>query len=286
MGFTVSLVRGGFPPYNLTTGYEGVKLLGGVSGFLDPEFTAYWTERIGDGDRWRGSRLTRRQMQLPIRVGKGSATLDQDFRELDAAFWRTISRTDVCLLDVALEDLSHRYIPVRLDRATSSAIDFDPGLTGHKLYLMTLVADDPYWRGDDVVETWSFTGGSTNFYAGPYTLSPSGGFGAGIVTNPGDVPAWPKFRITGPCSSALITVDGHTIALPNPIPAFSSIYIHTDPPDVFGDFLESRWHEMTGARDFAPVPVGAAVEVTVNLTSPAAGAAATMTITPRYERAW
>lgn len=279
--------------WNLTTGYEGVKLLGGLGGVLDPEFTAFWTERIGDGDRWRGTRLRRREMQWRVRVGDGSLT-GMDWRNLDRAWWRAINRDLVGLLDVRLEDLTHRYIPVRLAQSTGQAVDFDPALTGTALYLITVVADDPYWRGDDLTETWTFTPTGEDFYGGAsggglgpdYYISASGGFGEAMVTNPGDVPAWPRWKITGPTSGALLTVNGHTIAVPTPIPALTSRYIVTNPPDVFGDFVEPRWSEMTGSLDFAAVPVGATVPVTVTVSSPDVGTAVEMTITPRYERAW
>lgn len=292
MGFTVTLERGGFPAYNLTTGFQGVKLLGGVGGFLAPEFTAFWSERIGDGDRWRGSRLGRREITLRLKVGSGVTGLS--WREVDRAFWRTISRDNPSFLAVHLEDASSRYLAIRLDRATQATIDFDPALTGYQLYLVTVVAEDPYWKGTDVVQAWTFAAAGENFYGGaaggglgpPYVLSASGGFGEAMVTNSGDVPAWPRWKVTGPCDSATLTVDGHTIALPLGVPAMTSRYIDTDPPDVYGDVLESRWSEMTGAVDFWPVPVGATVPVTAQLGNPSAAAAVTMTITPRYERAW
>lgn len=278
--------------WDLTTGAQGVKLLGGIRGFDDPDFVAFWTERIGDGDRWRGSRLTRREVTLRIMVGTGETGMD--WRELDRAWWKSVSRDNVGLLDVVLEDTTHRYIPLRLAKATQSEIDFDPALTGYRLYLVTLVADDPYFRGDDITETWMFTTAGEDFYGGsgggglgpPYYISPSGDFGEAMVTNPGDVPAWPRWRVTGPNSGAMLTVDGHSIAVPVALPALGSIYVHTEPPDVFGDFLESRWDAMTGVFDPVGVPVGATVPVTAQVTGPGSGAQVTMTITPRYERAW
>lgn len=279
--------------WDLTSGQQGVRILGGVQGWDDPEFTAFWTERIGDGDRWRGSRLSRREMTFRILVGTGETGLA--WRDVDRAWWRSVSRDVVGLMDIVIEDASHRYIPLRLARATGSEINFDPGLTGYRQYLVTMVADDPYWLGDDVTETWAFVPGGENFYGGsgggglgpPYYLSPSGGFGDAMVTNPGDVPAWPRWRVTGPCSSAVLTVDGKSMSVPVALSAGQSIYIHTEPPDVFGDFLESRWDVIDAAMfDPAPVPVGATVPVSAYVTGPNTGAQVTMTITPRYERAW
>lgn len=292
MTFVVSAIGADGSGWNLTTGFEGVKLLGGILGFDDPEFTAFWTERIGDGDRWRGTRLNRRLVTMKFRVGKGETGLA--WRDLDRAWWKAVKRDGIMLLDVVLEDASHRYLPLRLDRATGAEIDFDPALTGYRLYLVTMVAEDPYWRGDDIVETWAFSTAGENFYGGsggggfgpPYYLSSSSGFGEAQVSNPGDVPAWPRWKVTGPCSGATLTVDGHAVAIPVAIPALTSIYIHTEPPDVFGDFLESKWHVMTGSTDFAAIPVGAAVTVTAQMSEPAPGAGVTMVITPRYERAW
>lgn len=278
--------------WNLSTGYEGVHLLQAVSGLGDPEFETYWSDRIGDGDRYRGYRVRRRLVTFS--VGVGTDVVGQAWRDLDAAWWRSLDPHRVGLLDVLTESLEHRYLVCRLAQSSGKSYPFDPAVDGVESYLITLAADEPYWRGDDVVETWAFVPGAENFYGGsggggfgpPYVISASGAFGEADVTNEGDVPAWPRWKVTGPTSSATLTVDGQTIALPTPIPAFTSRYIHTDPPDVFGDFVESRWDEMTGVQDFAPVPVGATVPVTVNVDGGGTGTSVTMTFTPRYKRAW
>lgn len=278
--------------WDLTTGAQGVKLLGGLGGMDDPEFSAFWAERIGDGDRYLGSRWTRRTFTWRVLVGTGQTGMA--WRTLDRAWWRGVTKDAVGLLSCTLEDASSRFIYVRLARSSSSEIDFDPAATGYRQYLITMVSDEPFWRGADVTTTWTFTPGGENFYGGsggggfgpPYYLSASGGFGESTVTNAGDVPAWPRWRVTGPSSSALLTVDGHTIAVPSSLSTGVSRYIDTGVPDVYGDFLESRWNEMTGAVDFAPVPVGATVPITATVSGPGTGSAVTMTITPRYLRAW
>lgn len=290
MAAVVAYLGGDGSAWNLTTGYEGVTLLGDVLGLADPEFDAHWTERISDGDRYRGSRTRRRT--ISFKVGVGQELKGQAWRDLDAAWWRSLSPDVAGLFDIRTENLEHRYLAVRLDRATGKVYSFDPGVGGIDTYLITLVADDPYFLGEDITNTWTYAPTGENFYGGatglatPYVISPSGAFGSALVTNAGDVPAWPRWRITGPASSVLLTVDGQSVAYPASIPASTYIDILTDPPDVFDHLLASQWENMTGVQDFAPVPVGATVEVAADVTGAGTGTSVTMTITPRYKRAW
>lgn len=278
--------------WNLSTGNEHVYLLDGLAGIGDPPFQAFWQERLGDGDRYRGTRLTRREAILKVGVGAGLTGLT--WRAVDRAWWQSWSRDRFGVLTFYQEDLSRRHLHLRLARQTDHVFDFDPGEEGGQEYVIAVVAEQPLWSGDDVTTTWSFAAGGEDFYGGvagggfgpPYVLSPSNGFGETLVTNAGDVPAWPRFEVSGPMAAATITVDGHNIDLPAGVPAGQSRYVLTDPPEVYGGFLEPRWNEMTGAVDFAPVPVGGTVPVTVSVSSPSAGAFVKMTITPRYERPW
>lgn len=284
---------GGGEIWDLTGGTRGVKILGGMEGLLDPAFVPFWTERLGDGDRYRGSRLTRRAATLRLQVGDGST--GDAWRAIDSAWWACVQPDEVGFLDVRTSPTAHRYLRCRLARPTGTVIDFDPSLTGYQLYEVEVVADDPWWLGDEVSFSWIYSSvGSEDFYGGasggglgpPYFLSPSGGFGEQLITNEGDLPAGPRWVVTGPLSSASLTVDAQTIDIPTPLTTGQSIYIETDPPDVYGVFTESKWDVLTGSRQFGRVPVGGTVPVTVQVSDPGAGAQVTMSITPRYRRAW
>lgn len=85
---------------------------------------------------------------------------------------------------------------------TSLGLDF---LTD-QLATVVFRAHDPYWYATtDTTSNYPFTGTSETFFPFfPLVLSASEGFADDVITNPGDLEAWPVWRITGPVSDVTV----------------------------------------------------------------------------------
>lgn len=276
--------------WDLSSGGMGVKLLGGIQGLGDPPFTTYWSDRIGDGDRFRGHRHPRREMLLRVRVGTGTTGLP--WRAIDSAWWRAVVPEEPGTLKCVLEDASERTIQARLGEAVNAEYQWDPAVTGYAVYAIRLVADNPFWAGPALEYTWDAPNSPSNFYGGggglapPYVLSGVGTLGELSVNNPGEEPAWPLWKFTGPFTSASVTVNGGTIEVPATVTTGDVIFVQTNPPAVYDGNGVDKWSIMTGARTFTFVPAGATVPVTSLLTGSDVGAQVKLTINPQYRRAW
>lgn len=113
----------------------------------------------------------------------------------------------------------------------------------HATAALTLLCPDPYWRDITVhVEKRVHTGDGGDFYDPFFTLSPGRVLGETTITNPGDVEAWPTWKITGPAE--LVTATNHTtgeqfVVDPTwdgdpPLGNGETVTITTDPPTVRG----------------------------------------------------
>lgn len=243
----------------------------------------------GDGQTYSGSRLRAREVFWPIVFDPGSTGLSMTvwnnifwglFRPGAYGLWRVTNTETNTWRELACRLVDDGYAPDR-----DPLLEFRPQRFG-----MTLVADDPWWKGTPSTRTFGVAQNPVEFYnttnTHVFNIMSSNTAASATITNTGEVTAWPKFRIDGPIDSFDIGLDGTTagrVAGTFTIPNGSSLYIDSDPRRqtivMNGDNMWPRMSQV-GFRSVAPGQ-DRSIDVQLNGTG-----ALTVTVEPRFYRAF
>lgn len=269
----------------------------GVEGLNAPAYRHHTQTSPAIAGQWhRGSVTEPRAVFWPLTVEHRGT--EADFVARDAAFWRTMDPNRPGTWTVTRPDGAARSLRVRFVDDGGHAYTHDPVRDGWEVYGLSLVADDPYWRGPEVRRSWRASD-SDDFYNGAakapsFNLASSNVLGSANVDNEGDVDAWPTWTVVGPCTEVTLGVSGRTISAPITLTATQALVIDTDPTAQTATV--GTWNESTAtlsggvdrtadlaAVDFAPIPAGSSVPLTITL---AGTGYVSVTFTPRYRRAY
>jgi hypothetical protein len=183
---------------------------------------------------------------------------------------------------------STRYLTARpVSELPEEAID--PYINHGTVLTYGMVADDPWWYGADIVETFGATEEPLPFYGPrgygpPFYLASSATPGAAVITNSGDVEQWPVWTFYGATPRFSARVDGQLIA--GEFPIADGDWIRVDTRPYKKSALTSAGTNVTRdltSRRFAPVPSGEDVPVEV-LTY--GDSQSTLTLTPKFFRGY
>ncbi|AHB31627.1 tail protein [Arthrobacter phage vB_ArS-ArV2] len=265
--------------WELTKPSTGLFLRPGVRGLGLPQFERQSSSSpVIAGSRHRGSTTKDREVFWPLYLysDKGST----EFLNRDRAFWRSLDPDAEGTWTARLPDGTKRTLDLRL---VSAEDDFthDPVQRGWAKYGVTLLADQPYWRGETVRRSWS-QDDHRNYYiteadrvARGYAddvihyLSPGGTLATATFDNDGDVPSYPVWTVVGPTTAVSFGVGSGIITVPFEIPAGFGVQIDTDPVNgqvlwygmwdpVFRFFIPTadRTAEIDPASAFLPIGAG------------------------------
>lgn len=158
------------------------------------------------GDQVRFIRANSARMTWPLYVyGESHTEFRSRYAALRKAFVSTVWLGSPGTLRITRPDGSAREIDAYYE-------DGFRGEAGQNWYsaspVLTLFCPDGYWRDTDVTrEQRAYAPGSDFFNPFP-TISSGSVLGRVPVVNPGDVPAWPSWNITGPAT--VITATNYT----------------------------------------------------------------------------
>lgn len=273
-------------PWNLSDYEGGVVLVPGVEGMHMPEFDRHSsTSPALAGSRHRGSRTRDRGVEWAVLVWADESS--EEWLKVDRAFWATMHPDRLGEWEVTAPDGQRRRLRCRYEGGTPHAYEYDPAEAGWALYQPRLIAEEPYWLGDPVPRSWA--GAEPRSFI-PMTGQPviwprigsSARFETATIDNPGDVAAWATWRLVGPLSGVVLTIDGGPLGVPD-LEAGEVLVIDTDPRrssarrdgvDVAG--LVDPWNPRA-------IPPGKSVPITI--TWSAGSGTIDLEIVPRYFRA-
>lgn len=241
----------------------GVYLRPGVRGMNAAPQQVYRTALAGvNGTRYRGHRLTSREVFWPISIW--SAGDSQEWLDYDAKFWRTLQPGRVGTWTVVQPNGTARSLRLRFEDDGDHAAEWDPAQLGWERYGIRFMADQPLWEGATVRPPAWAAADSQNFYGGdagggfgpPYFISSSFTLANAVIDNPGDVDAWPVWRITGPTTEVTVGVAGRLIEIPFALTDAQTLVIDTAPTAQTAYLGSTERTQDLGAVNFAPIPAG------------------------------
>jgi hypothetical protein len=276
--------------WNLMDPQSPARLQAGLGGLHLPSVRHRWsTTNRRSGSRWKGSVIESRAFTLNVFVGDAEPPFRRgdDWRALDGQFWRALSTDALSTLVVGRRRLRFRL-------GGDNDFDFfkDPSDLGKAVYPISCIAEQPEWFGDvqtalfwpSQVPTQDYYGGGT---APPFTVDVSSLTQRAYVSNPGDLPSYPKWTIIGPASTVEVGIPGRTIQIPYALVDGDVVIIDTRAQTITDPSGNNLWPKMGAAPvDFAPIPPGDRVEIVVGMGSPQAKSAISVELTTRYLRAW
>jgi len=292
----------------------GVFLMPGVRGLTMPPVDHYIDTPAGiDGGRWRGSRTNVREVYWPLAVWQDGS--DLDWLAFDAAFWRTMDPTKPGTWTITGPDGQERTLKCRFINDGDKAWDTAPGMRSWTPYQITLQAEQPYWCGTEVAQTFVTAVSDHDFFPDSgtdllYISSGAPDLASAAVTNPGDVAAWPVWWVSGR-TTATVGVAGRSVDVPFEVDGDHVLVVDTTPTArtaVMVDALTTegaseaefvafvtaqlaagtgtdRTADLGSATAFAELPAGEAVALAITSTGDDPGWVR-VAFTPRYWRAW
>lgn len=238
-----------------------------------------------DGARLRQVNVRPREIVVPLHLQ--APTRDALRASILSLLPKFYTRTADGQLVVSYPDSTTRRIYCRYASGMSLEESSDRAAREYQQFLLTLLANDPFWYGDIVAASWSL-GASTTFLGNPIfpmRLSPSSIQGSQIVHNAGDVSAFPIWTITGPGSGLnIVNQDtGEKISLTRVLAAGEVVTIDTRPGyrtatsssggNIYGSLSTDTSLWWLPAGD-APVSFG--------MDDATAGASISISFSPRY----
>lgn len=194
-------------------GKQGVYLLEGPEGFIDPEMDLLWSETArGIGAEFRGRNIQKREMDLPLMV---SAKTAAGFRAIDRKFFSGLQTQKASYLGFFTTSTGWRWVEVRA-KDINLAWGQDPARTSHCRYNVLLVAGQPLFRSTNFRHRW-------DAQAGPLLTN----HGTLHLRNFGDENVWPSFYLGGP-GTIKLTYGNQVIELPE-LKSGEEVLIHTEP---------------------------------------------------------
>jgi hypothetical protein len=227
--------------------------------------------------------------------------------ERDRAFWSTMDPEDTGVWTIIHPDGKHRSLRLRFVDDGDHTRKTNPLRIGWETYGIHLVAEQPFYEGDPVVRSWKNSTYQPFFDpTGPQLVNIGSGAdtSTAVIDNPGDVESYPRWFIDD-ATTASVGVDGVVVNVPFAVPFGKSLVIESD-PDLIGATLyditvagmdlkpsdrEVGVHLINpvdkspdlGEADFAPIPAGQSVPLSLTL---AGSGAVEVQLPTRYRRPW
>lgn len=264
----------------------------GRSGFGMPPVQHFFTESATtDGAVWNGYRVPGRPFGFPVFVTGSSSS---EARAEQARFMATLRPEKQGTLTVADPSGHRRYIDLRYlggadDEPESS--DYALFWYSHKLQMF---AERPYYYADPIVLTFdsadpvNFYGGGVGTQAPLFFINSSQTTGNAVVTNPGDVDAWPVWKLYGPFTSAVLSVGGAQIVYSEAVASAAHwVEIDTNPKrlTVINDLGVNKFAKAT-TLNTAPIPFSASTPLALTLNGSDPTTKVEVAFTPNFWRAW
>lgn len=291
-------------------GAQGIHLKPGVRGRTMPEGKHTIDQPAGiAGGVWRGWRADPREVFWPLSVWKDGGS--QAWLDYDSAFAASFDPERPGTWVVIQPNGTRRELRCRFVSDGGGAGDFAPGVRGYASYGITMIAEEPYWRGEQVVR-WFTPAEPVDFlpaHAGdPFVIGEGSSTATARVSNLGDVTAWPTWWANGTDTVTAgvgdmaveipFTVAPDRLLVVDTSPAVRTaieidMYPTTTPP--YGVEAQEKWvaerlptgldrtRELGENTKFAAIPRGKSLNLAIDIVG---SGRVRVAFAPQHRRAW
>lgn len=269
--------------WDISSGASGVVLNAGVRGMNMPPIQRYASKSPAQaGSRWHGFVTDERKPFWPLEIyndGGSQAWIDHNRR-----FWSSLLPYKTGEWTIVQPGGEARSLTCRFEDDGDPEQDLAAEVQGWFLYGITLVAEQPYWKGEPVRQSFRQGGGPVNFLGGgdvatagfgpPFVISSGSTLATASIGNPGQLPVWPTWTLYGPFSSASVGVGSKAVVVPFSVPAGSWLRVDTRPGqrralvgtgDVSAITGTVRTRDLGPATDFSAVDPGEPTSLAVSM---------------------
>lgn len=282
------------PPDDIPAAVEVRLLNDGLEGLGNPPHASFTRETaLLDGQSNSGWKARPREVFWPILIDAQPETWD----DVQSRFWATM-RPNLYGTWRVTNGESVRYLTCRYLSDGGASYRVDPSRSGAEVHGLTLIADDPWWHGDDVSATFQTAEDEVDFFNGgtapDFYIMSGNTVDSVTLDNPGDVGAWATYRIDGPATRFEISQGG---GLSMPVPVLAAeidvldgewLVIDTNPSAQtmlhytgINDYIDVT----TELTNYSPAPIETGTDTTFDVVLFGEGSL-TVTITPNYYRAF
>lgn len=274
--------------WNLNSG--PVQLLAGVKGLWGMAPIDPWTSTSPyvAGSRWAGEHTDELPMTLPVRtMGKDW----EDWRATDRAFFRSL-RAGATLTVTAPDGIAYS-IGIRYLTDGEPEDDIDPLILTKRRYSgLGVVAPWPFWRGQDVVQRFTFEEELAFFDVAEPVINAGGDSDQATISNPGDVESWALYEVAGPQLEWSVgarpdAAAGPSVVSSTKVPVGSGrIHIDSRPgaktvTDQNGDRVRLRDFDQVG---FRAIPPGDDIPIVASMAGHGPGSEIVVVLPTWYRR--
>lgn len=281
---------------------SGVYLGPGLRGHDDPGPVQHYKRRSASvpGSVWRGSNTDEREVFWPVSVYQGDGS--QAWLDYNRRWWRGFQhpeKTGVWSITQPGDGLTAgqtRSLTLRFTSRDQAGEDIASELLGWADYGLLLSAEQPYWAGSPIVQTWTQGAPPVNYYGGgpvdqpgfgpPFVTMDGRSLATATATNPGDLAVLPEWTAFGPTTQLALGVGTKTVIVPfalSPGQWFRMDTARTDRRALFGSGavqVDGEWQippaalaagvnrtrDLGSATKFGEVPAGESVPLSIAMT--------------------
>lgn len=225
-------------------------------GFGIPTAQVRIENSAGDGGVFRHAKRGIRSVDLPITV------IGTDRSDVQTKLRRLAKMTQNEFGPLVLEANYDNGETLRLSGYYTGGAESqwgnNAGLTWCK-WVFSLQMPQPFWQSTDV-EQFSVTQGVTGRGLLPQfsklKLSSSQALGQIIVTNGGDVPAYPSYRVMGPIDEFSVTNGSQSFSFNAPVAEGETIFVYSETGEVVDQSGVNRYDLLGPVPKLFKLPVG------------------------------
>ncbi|SLG40458.1 Bacteriophage protein [Mycobacteroides abscessus subsp. abscessus] len=250
-------------------GREGVTLMPGPKGLWGAPKDLIFTEGARqEGATYTGESVHRRVVDFEVDV---HADTPHQFRRLNEQWLRAHQTREFGHLLTWAPMGNWMALRVRKGEVPVPKWPKDSSLICSQQYMMQWIAEKAYFEGPDETSLWQDKGGAST--------------GKLCLRNPGHLPGWPRYIITGPGQPFIQDgPGGPMIDLPKLDPGeIWRVDTYERKPTIVSSKRTNPWAYMRGRRFRRSIPPGRSVELNVSMRGGDRTNQILAVLTPRYD---
>jgi hypothetical protein len=236
--------------------YQNYVLNPDFMGFGVPPAQVRIENSAGDGGVFRHAKRAVRNLDIPITViGADRADVQTKLRRLAKL---TQNQAGPLAVEARYTDGEILRLETYYTGGAESQWGSDAGLVWCR-WVLSLQAPQPYWQSTNI-EQFTVTRGSTGRGLLPQLsklrISSSQALGTILINNTGDVQMFPTYRIIGPITDLVISLNGFSFGFNEPLLTGEIIYVNTETGEVYDQSNQNRYDILLPAPKLFPIAVG------------------------------